>query len=328
MNGRSPCRAWAVEFCSKFDQGDCHFCQFPNVLTGTIVSLFHRNELRLSMNNLLLMTDRQRSVLAGRSSSSIERAFTPYGYAPLGAGPLTAFAGQRHDPLTGCYHLGNGHRLYSPRQMRYLSPDRLSPFGRGGLNAYAYCAADPVNHIDPSGRFLAVLTSIEASRATTLAAYAGLNVAAWMTRAPNNASVWGLRQLAVETALVTTGVGMLFTGSPSLQPVALGLVTAGNTTSIFKSLITIGQRLGNGLGEAWRSIGDNIRSVFSIKREQKQILPPTPSPVSSIPAISNTVRELRIDMDSGHMSIQMHEIVSEVRSGEVSPPQNLQMTWL
>jgi hypothetical protein len=36
--------------------------------------------------------------------------------------------------------------------MRFLSPDQLSPFGWGGLNAYAYCAGDPVNHSDPSGK--------------------------------------------------------------------------------------------------------------------------------------------------------------------------------
>ncbi|KPZ22499.1 RHS repeat-associated core domain-containing protein, partial [Pseudomonas syringae group genomosp. 3] len=30
-------------------------------------------------------------------------------------------------------------------------PDSLSPFGKGGLNAYAYCAGDPVNRSDPSG---------------------------------------------------------------------------------------------------------------------------------------------------------------------------------
>ena len=277
----------------------------------------------------LLVTDMQRSALAGRSSSSIERAFTPYGYAPPGAGPLTAFAGQRHDPSTGCYHLGNGHRLYSPGQMRYLSPDRLSPFGRGGLNAYAYCAGDPVNHIDPSGRFLAALTSSEAARATTIAAYTGLNVAAWIARAPNRAGVWGLRQLAVETALVTTGVGMLFTGSPRLEPVALGLVTAGNLTSIIKSVITIGRTLGNGLREAGRAIGDNIRSVFSTTREQIQSLPHTgTAPSSPVPTVSNTVREFRFDMGSDHVSIEMTERVSQVRGGGASSPENFQTTWL
>ncbi len=35
--------------------------------------------------------------------------------------------------------------------MRFNSPDSLSPFGRGGLNAYAYCQGDPINRSDPGG---------------------------------------------------------------------------------------------------------------------------------------------------------------------------------
>lgn len=79
------------------------------------------------------------------------RSYPPYGaHVPVG-GRLLAFAGQPVDPLTGCYHLGNGWRSYNPVVMRFQSPDSLSPFSRGGLNAYAYCGGDPVNRVDPSG---------------------------------------------------------------------------------------------------------------------------------------------------------------------------------
>ncbi|MEE4693607.1 RHS repeat-associated core domain-containing protein, partial [Pseudomonas alliivorans] len=40
---------------------------------------------------------------------------------------------------------------FNPVLMRFNSPDRLSPFGEGGLNAYAYCKGDPVNQVDPTG---------------------------------------------------------------------------------------------------------------------------------------------------------------------------------
>ena len=67
---------------------------------------------------------------------------------------LLSFNGQNYDPLSGCYPLGLGYRMYSPSLMRFLSPDSLSPFGLGGLNAFVYCQNDPVNHVDPTGHML------------------------------------------------------------------------------------------------------------------------------------------------------------------------------
>ncbi|ANN65910.1 RHS repeat-associated core domain-containing protein [Bordetella bronchialis] len=55
------------------------------------------------------------------------------------------------DPVGGGYPLGNGYRGYLPHLMRFGAPDSRSPFGRGGLNCYAYCAGDPANRRDPSG---------------------------------------------------------------------------------------------------------------------------------------------------------------------------------
>ncbi|MFJ4440559.1 RHS repeat-associated core domain-containing protein [Pseudomonas sp. NPDC089422] len=77
--------------------------------------------------------------------------YTPYGFRPHLEGTVLRFAGQAQDPVTGHYLLGNGQRSYSPWLMRFCSSDRLSPFGHGGINSYAYCAGDPVNQVDPSG---------------------------------------------------------------------------------------------------------------------------------------------------------------------------------
>lgn len=68
----------------------------------------------------------------------------------LSANPI-AFNGERQDPVTGNYLLGNGVRMYSPTLMRFHAMDSLSPFGLGGVNSYAYCLGDPVNQRDPSG---------------------------------------------------------------------------------------------------------------------------------------------------------------------------------
>nr|WP_157711058.1 RHS repeat-associated core domain-containing protein [Pseudomonas sp. PB120] len=101
---------------------------------------------------LLLMTDKQRSVL---QTPDGESAYTPYGHhAAVGECPgLLGFNGERPDPYTQHYLLGNGHRAFNPTLMRFNSPDSLSPFGKGGLNSYAYCQGDPVNRTDPTGRF-------------------------------------------------------------------------------------------------------------------------------------------------------------------------------
>ncbi|VVM63371.1 RHS repeat-associated core domain-containing protein [Pseudomonas fluorescens] len=65
---------------------------------------------------------------------------------------VLGFNGERIDPVLGGYHLGNGYRLYSPGLRRFTSPDSMSPFGKGGINPYAYCEGDPVNNTDPTGR--------------------------------------------------------------------------------------------------------------------------------------------------------------------------------
>jgi RHS repeat-associated protein len=89
--------------------------------------------------------------IGNRSARS--SAYGVYGYSPLdGAMPGVKFDGQYQEAFTGFYLLGNGYRTYDPVVMRFHSPDRLSPFGRGGLNAYAFCNADPVNNSDPSGK--------------------------------------------------------------------------------------------------------------------------------------------------------------------------------
>ncbi|WP_439869659.1 RHS repeat-associated core domain-containing protein [Pseudomonas syringae] len=102
----------------------------------------------------LLATDQQRSVLRLVDKSGIEPvAYSAYGHHPAESGltSLLGFNGERRDPVTGHYLLGNGYRAYNPVLMRFNSPDSLSPFDEGGLNAYGYCGGDPIGFVDPSG---------------------------------------------------------------------------------------------------------------------------------------------------------------------------------
>lgn len=103
---------------------------------------------------LLLAPDLAQTILAELDRTGPNHlAYTPHGSQSslLATQSRLGFNGQLRERPTGWYHLGNGHRVYSPVLMRFHSPDRLSPFGKGGLNAYAYCGGSPVNRVDPSG---------------------------------------------------------------------------------------------------------------------------------------------------------------------------------
>lgn len=102
----------------------------------------------------ILATNEQRSVLYAIEHGNVAPfAYSPYGHRVIGADlqNLLGFNGERPDPVTGHYLLGNGYRAFNPSLMRFNSPDRFSPFGVGGLNAYAYCSGDPINGSDPNG---------------------------------------------------------------------------------------------------------------------------------------------------------------------------------
>ena len=106
----------------------------------------------------LLVTDQQRSVLQTAKTNHPPQptAYSPYGHRPADNGLLSllGFNGERPDPVTGCYLLGNGYRAFNPVLMRFNSPDNLSPFQKGGLNSYAYCEGDPANNTDSSGHLI------------------------------------------------------------------------------------------------------------------------------------------------------------------------------
>ncbi|EJM70473.1 RHS repeat-associated core domain-containing protein [Pseudomonas sp. GM55] len=103
---------------------------------------------------VLLAADRSNSVIG----EIVDGKTNVIGYSAYGeqsaqqevVGSL-GFNGQLRESTIGWYLLGNGYRAYNPRLMRFHSPDSWSPFGRGGLNPYMYCAGDPVNWTDPTG---------------------------------------------------------------------------------------------------------------------------------------------------------------------------------
>ncbi|WJN50685.1 RHS repeat-associated core domain-containing protein [Pseudomonas asiatica] len=102
----------------------------------------------------LLVTDAAGSVLQAYGWGGPHAAYTAYGHCGNLPELKTSlgFNGELHNAFVNGYLLGNGHRLYGTS--RFYSPDSYSPFGKGGINTYAYCEGDPINFHDPSGMFI------------------------------------------------------------------------------------------------------------------------------------------------------------------------------
>lgn len=100
----------------------------------------------------LLATDSNNSVLGQLDSDGVDgHRYTAYGHSVPKPEGSVGYNGEFTEPATRWQLLGNGYRAYNPVLMRFHSPDNLSPFGEGGVNAYMYCGGDPVNQVDPSG---------------------------------------------------------------------------------------------------------------------------------------------------------------------------------
>ncbi|MBF8727769.1 RHS repeat-associated core domain-containing protein [Pseudomonas putida] len=94
-------------------------------------------------------------------------SYTPYGRMskPCFASGCVRFNSERPLEGTSDYLLG-GYRLFSPLLMRFYSSDIDSPFADGGINAYGYCAGDPINYKDPSGRGKVALGTVSKRQST------------------------------------------------------------------------------------------------------------------------------------------------------------------
>ncbi|MFW0767324.1 RHS repeat-associated core domain-containing protein [Trabulsiella odontotermitis] len=133
-----------------------------------------------------------------------------FGWSPFGAtaqrnglsASLPGFNGERADPLSGVTHLGNGYRAYSPVLRRFTCADNASPFGEGGINPYAYCEGDPINHTDPSGHGIITLII----RAIAFGIRVGLKVAMSEGTAATVATAGTVETGVTTAASVATGV--------------------------------------------------------------------------------------------------------------------------
>lgn len=119
----------------------------------------------------------------------------------------TGYNGLLHEAGTQWQLLGNGYRAYNPALMRFHASDSMSPFGRGGINAYAYCGNDAVNRVDPSGHFIQYLPVI------VLGAGA-VGTAVWAALSKDSSTKVGLAVVAA--ALSVAAAGSLALSSPTV----------------------------------------------------------------------------------------------------------------
>ena len=216
----------------------------------------------------IMMVSNSNTVMAECGNTGMTQfAYTPYGRRPAqreSNNPL-AFNGEQLDTPTGCYLLGNGYRLFSTTLKRFHSPDNLSPFDKGGLNAYAYCAGDPVNRSDPTGHF-----PWQAGGLVT----AGASVAAVLAKDNDT------RDMLIATALLIAGVTMgLILGLGALATQARR--QAARTTSL-----STPQRSTNANSQP--NVEDIIRRIASNSRNTSVPLRPNNSAFNSPTASTRT----------------------------------------
>ncbi|POP76021.1 RHS repeat-associated core domain-containing protein [Pseudomonas syringae] len=201
---------------------------------------------------MMIASDLHNSVLhASEDGHQADIAYSPYGHHDTAQAldGMPGFNGEQSDPLTGYYLLGNGYRAYNPVLMRFNSPDSLSPFGKGGVNAYAYCAGDPVNRVDPTGHegvwgWVGLGLSIFAM---------AVGVRGIALSAGRSKEIWG------STVAILTGV-------VAVAPVTGSALTKNSNPEIS----SIFQYVGFGLGLSSAVIGPRV-TTMRLKRQRRLI---------------------------------------------------------
>lgn len=257
-----------------------------------------------AIQSLLLMPDPRQTPLGERSAAGLQRmAHTPYGQRSTPPEPMsrTGFNGQCCEPQ-GWYHLGNGHRVYNPVLMRFHTPDMLSPFGKGGLNGYAYCVGDPINYTDPTGQWPNWLQP-----ALTLLLNASLLVGNILLTAVNPAAVFGFSLLAVRMSVVGATVGIAGASTQLAQlnnpepGIAGRLMSAiGTAMSIGGAVTRVGVQYGKlleGPRGVWSNVRGGARVVFRGHRAPKQtVTQPSPSASQANSGINRTASSSSNDL--------------------------------
>lgn len=242
---------------------------------------------------------------------------------PLLANPL-GFNGERKDPLTGLYHLGKGYRAYNPVLMRFQACDSMSPFGKGGINSYAYCLGDPINLRDPSGHF--ALMSLLIGVIVGAAVGAAISATTEGLRAAMTHTSFDWKQVGIGAALgaISGGFGAAAQGTKVGVQVGLTVADFVGTGAIDTALNNGSVKdFGIGVGIGLVTFGVGARAA----RGRKVVI----SGRRDIPFENLNGRYTRRDIDRPLSVPSSHAIGSSARSNfsptsRIASPYNIQYT--
>lgn len=272
---------------------------------------------------MLLACDSRQTALAAIAVAGLtQAAYSAYGQQSGTPAFRTGFNGQFRE-ARGWYHLGNGHRVYNPLLMRFHSPDRLSPFGRGGLNAYAYCVGDPVNHTDPTGR---VFEWLGGRPLHSLGLNIGLLTANLVTSVLVPAAglaLWSARLGILGATIGITGATMQLAGIEAGKPVSI----VGTLTSLAGVSLRVGlgiQKLYQQRATFGADFSKGMRNLFMGPR--KAPVQVAPAPVSA-PGVQPTSLPASV-VGAGRSSVSSSRTGTTIRAGKggnVRPPSMVSM---
>lgn len=221
---------------SKNDQGlapqrSLHFYKSENLTTEIAAQgdrrLLWANDMALAQldqapSAKMLRVDLANSVLG---VGSWPMAYSPYGYlATDRLEALLGFTGQRYDRVTQGNPLGAGRRFHSPGLMRLRTEDPSSPFGKGGLNSYAYCGGDPINRDDPTGESFRLVQRVFKTFRTASVKFATYGVHGFVGNGASRKKA-GLNNIASNDTTATANSSLLAGTGPASKPTGSTVLT-------------------------------------------------------------------------------------------------------